>query len=143
MDELEIKIKELTPGCMPTVLENGDWIDLHAAVDVDLQPGERTKIPLGVAMELPKGYEAYVLPRSSTAIKYGILLANSQGVIDNSYCGDGDEWSFLALAFEPCSIAKGTRIAQFRIVKNQPPVKLTKVDTLGNENRGGYGSTGV
>lgn len=143
MDELEIKIKELTPGCMPTVHENGDWIDLHAAVDVDLQPGELTKIPLGVAMELPKGYEAYVLPRSSTPLNYGILLANSQGVIDNSYCGDGDEWSFLALAFEPHFIAKGDRIAQFRIVKNQPPVKLTKVDTLGNENRGGYGSTGV
>jgi dUTP pyrophosphatase len=93
-------------------------------------------------MELPEGYEAILAPRSSTH-KYGILCANSIGIIDESYKGDNDEWHFPAYAVRDTYITKNTRIAQFRIIKHQPEITLVEVDTLGNENRGGIGSTGT
>lgn len=99
-------------------------------------------IPLGVAMELPHGYEALVAPRSSTFRKYGVILANSLGVIDESYKGDNDEWHFLAYAVRDTVIHKNERICQFRIIKHQPLILLKEVDHLGNEDRGGIGSTG-
>lgn len=120
----------------------GDWIDLRAAEDVILYAGEYKAIPLGVAMELPEGYEALVAPRSSTFKKHGILLANSIGVIDESYKGDNDQWHFPALATRGGKIQKNERICQFRIIKHQPPIVLLEVDSLGNTNRGGLGSTG-
>lgn len=120
----------------------GDWIDLRAAEDVTLKAGEYRMIPLGVAMELPKGYEALVAPRSSTFKNYGILLANSIGIIDESYKGDNDEWNFLAYATRDTVILKGDRICQFRIIKHQPRIQFLKVDRLGNRDRGGIGSTG-
>lgn len=120
----------------------GDWIDLRTAETVEMKQGEYKAISLGVSMELPEGYEAHVLPRSSTFKKYGILLVNSMGVIDNTYCGDGDVWSFPALAMRDTVIQKGERIAQFRIMKNQPEIEFLEVEELGNENRGGLGSTG-
>lgn len=123
-------------------INKGDWIDLYCAKTTRLIRGEYTQIPLGVSMELPKGYEAYVLPRSSTYQKYGILMTNGMGVIDNSYCGDDDEWKFPALAVRDTTITRGERIAQFRIVKNQPNIKFVSRETLGNINRGGFGSTG-
>ena len=124
------------------LLECGDWIDLRAAEDVEIKAGNYKMIPLGVAMELPKGYEAFMLPRSSTFKKYGVILANSMGVIDESYCGDSDEWNFLAYALKDTVIPKNERICQFRIVEHQPKVNLVEVVTLGNKNRGGIGSTG-
>ena len=120
----------------------GDWIDLRAAEDTYLSEGEFHLIPLGVAMELPEGYEALVAPRSSTFKKYGILLANSIGVIDESYKGDGDEWHFPALALRDTFIGKNERICQFRIIAHQPMIHLKEVESLGNEDRGGIGSTG-
>jgi dUTP pyrophosphatase len=99
-------------------------------------------IPLGVAMELPMGYEALVAPRSSTFNKYGIILVNSIGVIDESYHGDGDEWHFLAYAICDTYIPKNERICQFRIIEHQPDVEMVEVETLGNADRGGIGSTG-
>lgn len=123
-------------------IEVGDWTDLRCAEDVELKAGEYKMIPLGVAMELPKGYEALVAPRSSTFKKYGVILVNSIGVIDESYCGDGDEWNFLAYALRDTKIPKNERICQFRIIEHQPQVKLIKTDFLGNSNRGGIGSTG-
>ena len=120
----------------------GDWIDLRAAEDVILYAGEYKAIPLGVAMELPEGYEALVAPRSSTFKKHGILLANSIGVIDESYKGDNDQWHFPALATRGGKIQKNERICQFRIIKHQPPIVLLEVDSLSNTNRGGLGSTG-
>ena len=99
-------------------------------------------IPLGVAMELPHGYEALVAPRSSTFKKYGIQLANSVGIIDESYKGDNDEWNFLAYATQDCHIHKNERICQFRIIQHQPLIQLVEVDHLGNDDRGGIGSTG-
>lgn len=120
----------------------GDWIDLRAAETVEMKAGEFKMIPLGVAMELPKGYEALVVPRSSTFKRYGIILANSIGIIDESYKGDDDEWNFLAYAMRDTEIKKNERICQFRIIGHQPEIEIKEVDTLGNANRGGIGSTG-
>lgn len=120
----------------------GDWIDLRAAEDVMIDSGQFKLIPLGVAMELPQGYEALVAPRSSTFKKLGIILANSIGIIDESYKGDGDEWRFPAYAVKDTFIHKNERICQFRIIKHQPMIHLMEVDHLGNEDRGGIGSTG-
>lgn len=138
----EIKIKYLRDiekiGCLAV----GDWIDLRAAEDVTMQAGEYVAIPLGVAMELPAGYEALVAPRSSTFKKYGVLLANSIGIIDESFKGDNDEWHFLAYAVRDTVIPKNERICQFRIIEHQPKIGLIEVETLGNPDRGGIGSTG-
>jgi dUTP pyrophosphatase len=120
----------------------GDWIDLRAAEDVIMKAGEYRMIPLGVAMELPKGYEALVAPRSSTFSKYGVILANSIGIIDESYKGDNDEWNFLAYAICDTKIRKNERICQFRIIQHQPLIHLEEVETLGNADRKGIGSTG-
>ena len=121
----------------------GDWIDLRAAETVEIPAGRYALIPLGVGMILPRGYEAHVLPRSSTPSKFGIVMANSMGVIDNSYSGDGDEWKFPAVAFRDTVIKKGERIAQFRIMKNQPKLRIRQVLRLRDVSRGGIGSTGT
>ena len=139
---MNIKIKYVRDVEPIKLLECGDWIDLRAAEDVELKAGEYKMIPLGVAMELPKGYEALMLPRSSTFKKYCVILANSMGVIDESYCGDSDEWNFLAYALKDTKIPKNERICQFRILEHQPAVTMVEVETLGNKNRGGIGSTG-
>lgn len=159
---MNIKVLEKTKGCMPEIIKEGDWIDLKTARKIELKApaveGEgfsTALIPLGIAMKLPKGYEAHVLPRSSTFKKYGIIMTNSQGIIDNSYCGNDDEWKFPAMAFKEIVIPKGTRIAQFRIVLSQKAtiwqkikhmfsshIKLQKVESLSWNNRGGFGSTG-
>jgi dUTP pyrophosphatase len=120
-----------------------DWIDLRAAEKVTLKKGEIRRISLGISMQLPENYEAHILPRSSAPEKFGIIMAHSQGIIDNSYCGDDDVWSFLALAIRDTTIYVNDRIAQFRIYQNQPSISFVPVNTLGNPNRGGFGSTGV
>lgn len=137
-----IKIKYLRDIEKIKEIAVGDWIDLRAAEDVAIKAGEYKMIPLGVAMELPTGYEALVAPRSSTFRKYGVLLANSIGVIDEAYKGDNDEWNFLAYAVRDTVIPKNERICQFRIIEHQPTVMFYEVDTLGNPDRGGIGSTG-
>jgi dUTP pyrophosphatase len=120
----------------------GDWIDLRCAEETDMKAGEYKMIPLGVAMELPHGYEALVAPRSSTFKKYGVILANSIGIIDEAYKGDNDEWNFLAYAMRDTKIRKNERICQFRIIRHQPLIHLEEVESLGNPDRGGIGSTG-
>lgn len=120
----------------------GDWIDLCAAESVELKKGEFALISLGVGMKLPEGYEAWVVPRSSTFKNFGVLQTNSFGVIDNSYCGDEDCWMFPALAVRDTVIKKGDRICQFRIAKNQPVIEFEEVEHLADVNRGGFGSTG-
>lgn len=139
---LEIKIKYLRDIQKIEKINVGDWIDLRCAEDTFIDGGRYTQIPLGVAMELPQGYEALVAPRSSAYRKYGVLMANSIGIVDESYKGDGDEWNFLAYATRDTIIRKNDRICQFRIIKHQPLFILKEVDHLGNENRGGIGSTG-
>lgn len=140
---MQIKIKYLTDIEKIEKIEVGDMIDLRCAEDIEMHKGEFKLIPLGVAMELPEGYEAHVYPRSSTFKKHKILLSNSVGVIDCSYNGDGDQWQFPAYAMEDTFIPKNTRICQFRIFENQPDIELVEVESLGNENRGGIGSTGL
>ena len=137
-----IKIKYLRDIEKIKRFDTGDWIDLRAAETVTMQAGEYRMIPLGVAIELPHGYEALVAPRSSTFKKYGVILTNSIGVIDESYKGDNDEWHFLAYAMRDTVIHKNERICQFRIIRHQPMIHLEEVETLGNADRGGIGSTG-
>lgn len=127
---------------LPEAIENGDWIDLRSAETVTMEAGEYRVISLGISMKLPDGYEAHVVPRSSTFKKWGILLVNSTGIIDNSYCGADDIWGFPALAFRKTKIHEGDRICQFRIVKKQPDIKFVKDSLEDNKNRGGFGSTG-
>lgn len=138
-----IKVKYFVSGLDPIQkISVGDWIDLRAGETVTLKKGEYYLIRLGVGMILPDGYEALVLPRSSTPYKFGIMVANSMGVIDNSYCGDADEWRFPAIAIRDTTIKKGDRIAQFRIVENQPKLYFETVSNLKAKSRGGIGSTG-
>lgn len=124
-------------------LPQGDWIDLRTAEAVELKAGEFRLLPLGVAMRLPEGYEAHMVPRSSLYKKYGILQANHCGIIDNSYCGDGDQWMFPALAMRDTRIPRNERICQFRIQKVQPALRFVEVEHLSPVDRGGFGSTDV
>lgn len=123
----------------------GEWYDLRCAKDVTMWQGDFAKISLGVAIELPEGFEAIVAPRSSTFDKYGIIMTNGIGIIDNAYCGDNDTWRFPAykLKGQPVTIKQNERIAQFRILYHQPACDIIRVDSLNNENRGGFGSTGT
>ena len=120
-----------------------DWIDLRAAEDVELKAGEFKLISLGVSMELPKGYEAYIVARSSTFKNFGIIQTNHHAIIDESYCGDNDIWKYPAYALRDTIIHKNDRICQFRIEKHQPTIKFEEVEYLGNADRKGIGSTGV
>ena len=139
---LEIKIKYYTDIEKVEQISVGDWIDLRAAEDVSMVVGDFKLIPLGIAMQLPEGYEAHVVPRTSTYKKWKIIQANHMGVIDESYCGDNDQWMFPAIALENTIIHKGDRICQFRIMEHQPELRFVEVSKLGNEDRGGFGSTG-
>ena len=107
-----------------------------------MQAGEFRLLPLGVAIALPAGYEAHVVPRSSTFKNFGIIQTNHMGVIDESYCGDGDQWYMPAYALRDTVIEEGSRICQFRILRHQPPITFEAVDNLGGPDRGGIGSTG-
>lgn len=140
---MEIKIKYFTDIEKIGKIEKGDWIDLRAAEDVTLKAGEFKLIPLGVAMELPHGYEAHIVPRSSTYKKFGIIQTNHQAVIDESYCGDNDQWLYPAYALRDTEIKKNDRICQFRIMEKQPTLDFIEVETLDNKDRGGFGSTGT
>lgn len=177
---MTIKVLEKTAGCFPVEFEVGDWLDLYTAEDITLQapqanklhkrnqhkndsPEIRTRdvdfdwtlIPLGVAMEAPKGMECHLLPRSSTFKKFGLMQTNSEGIIDRSFASNKDEWKLPVVATRKITIPKGTRIAQFRLVPSQKAtvwqklkwlfsngVKLKKVEYLNNPERNGFGSTG-
>lgn len=119
-----------------------DWIDLRCAEETQLKAGEFKLIPLGVAMELPKGYEAHVVPRSSTFKNFGILQTNHMGVIDETYCGDNDQWFMPVIAVRDTVIHVNDRICQFRIMEHQPKILFEETTEFGNKDRGGHGSTG-
>jgi dUTP pyrophosphatase len=142
---MEIKIKYFTDKIDKLCYVDGksDWIDLRAAETVELKAGEFKLIPLGVAMQLPVGYEAHVVPRSSTFKNFGIIQTNSQGVIDETYCGANDQWFFPAYALRDTVINANDRICQFRIMEHQPKLVFIFDSLEGNTDRGGHGSTGT
>ena len=140
---LEIKVKYFTDIEPLKFIENkSDWYDLRSAEEIEMKAGEFKLIKLGVAIQLPAGYEAIVAPRSSTFKNYGIIQANSIGVIDESYCGDNDQWMMPAIALRDTVIHKNDRICQFRIIAHQPTHTITTVEKLEGPDRGGIGSTG-
>lgn len=143
MKDRTIRIKYFDSD-MPRLekIDVGDWIDLRSAEDIFIPAGGLAKIPLGIAMELPEGCEALIVPRGSTYKNYKILQVNTPGVVDESYKGDGDEWFVPMLAMEDTRIPKYSRICQFRIQKKQPHIDFVEVEHLYNPDRGGYGSTG-
>ena len=124
-------------------IENGDWIDLRAAETVEMHKGDFKLIKLGIGMKLPEGYEAHMVPRSSTYKNFGIIQTNHMAVIDESYCGEEDQWRYPAYALRDTVIEKNTRICQFRICKKQPEIEFVEVDRLDEVSRGGIGSTGI
>lgn len=141
---MEIRIKYLSDAIERLCYVEGksDWIDLRAAESVTMRAGEFRLIPLGVAIELPAGYEAHIVPRSSTFKHFGIIQVNSMGVVDETYCGDNDQWFFPAYALRDTEIAVNDRICQFRIMEHQPCLTFREVGSLGHPDRGGHGSTG-
>lgn len=172
--KLKIKVKVLTEGCMPEINPSGDWIDLRAAQDMDIRAAQAgvqyqenneryrdvaipvTYIPLGVAMELPQGFEAIIASRSSGPKKLKVFIPSGQGIVDNVYNGNDDQWHYVASPMENASIEKGDRICQFRIQLSQKAtmwqklkwlfssgIKLVEVNDLGGKNRGGFGTSGV
>lgn len=140
---LEVKVKYFTDIEKIIKIKKGDWIDLRAAEDVELKAGEFKLINLGVGMILPDGYEAHIVPRSSTFLKFGVIQANHCGIIDNSYSGDNDQWKFPAIALRNTKIHKNDRICQFRLMKKMEDVTLEEVEHLNERDRGGFGSTGT
>lgn len=145
---MDIKIKYFNADPIKLVdIEEGDWIDIPLPQSLNLLGDPEKKVPLGIAMQLPKGYEAHVIPRSSTFKNWGLIQSNHLGVVDNSYNGPNDQW------FWPCYVLtnrtrhnfvpKGTRLCQFRIIKKQPKITFTESDLEQNEDRGGHGSTGL
>ena len=119
-----------------------DWIDLRVAEDMVIRKGECRLIPLGVVIELPQGYEAHVVPRSSTFRNFGLIQANSFGVVDESYCGNEDQWYVPMFAVRDTEVHVNDRICQFRIMEHQPEIIFEETDWLSGENRGGFGTTG-
>lgn len=171
--KLKIKVLVKVPECMPKIFGKGEWIDLSTAEDTSFRApqagvqkqveNEKVRdvifdfklISLGVAMQLPEGFEAIIAPRSSTFCKYGIVQSNGVGIIDGSYCGNNDIWKFGAIAFNRVKIPKGTRICQFRLAISQKAtlwqrikwmlcnrIELVPVKELDNPDRKGFGSTG-
>lgn len=141
----EIKIKYLNDDITRLEYIDGksDWIDLRAAEEVELKAGEFKLIHLGLAMQLPEGYEAHIVPRSSTFKKWGIIQTNHCGIVDNSYCGPNDWWRMPVFALRDTKIEVNDRICQFRIQKNQPTLVFNEVEEMEANNRGGFGSTGT
>ena len=124
-------------------IDKGDWIDLRANETISLRKGDFRLIPLGVGMKLPEGYEAHIVPRSSTFKNWGILQTNSTGIIDNSYSGNNDQWLMSVFATRDTIIQRNDRICQFRVVEKQPMIGFDTVDILDDVDRGGFGSSGV
>lgn len=142
METIQIQYLDNTIEKLAYIDGKSDWIDLRSAVDVELKAGEFKLIHLGIAMKLPEGYEAHVVPRSSTYKNFGIIQTNHCGIIDSSYCGPNDYWYMPAYALRDTVIHKNDRICQFRIEKNQPKLVFDEVNELSGANRGGIGSTG-
>ena len=142
MQQIRIQYLDATIKRLEYIDGKSDWIDLRAAEDVNLKQGEFRLIHLGVAMQLPKGYEAHIVPRSSSFKNYGIIQTNHMGVIDETYAGPNDWWRMPVLAVRDTQIRKNDRICQFRIMEHQPMIQFERVEALDGADRGGFGSTG-
>ena len=142
---MEVKIKYFSDRIekIKYIAGKSDWMDLRCAEDIELKAGDFRLIPLGVGMKLPEGYEAHVVPRSSTFKNFGLLQVNSMGIVDESYCGDNDQWFWPALATRDVTVHVNDRICQFRIMEHQPAFDFVEVEKLGENDRGGFGSTGI
>ena len=142
---MEVKIKYFTDKIdkIKYIAGKSDWMDLRCAEDIELKAGDFRLIPLGVGMKLPEGYEAHVVPRSSTFKNFGLIQVNSMGIVDESYCGDNDQWFWPALATRDVTVHVNDRICQFRIMEHQPAFNFVEVEKLGENDRGGFGSTGI
>lgn len=141
---MQIKIKYHVPELEKIqIISIGNWIDLRAAETVTMQAGDDRLISLGVSMQLPDGYEAHIVPRSSTFKNFGVMQANSMGIVDSSYAGENDIWKFWAIAVRETKIEFNSRICQFRLMPVQTPLEFVEVDTMGKSSRGGFGSTGT
>jgi len=143
MERIKIKYLNRDVKRLEYIDGKSDWIDLRSAERVELKAGEYRLIHLGVAMQLPEGYEAHIVPRSSTFKNYGIIQTNHLGVVDNQYCGPNDWWHMPVYAVRDTVIEAGDRICQFRIQKNQPAIEFEETDELEAQDRGGFGSTGT
>ena len=143
-DNISIEVKYHNPDLIPiNFIENGDWIDLRAAKEYKLFKGDFVLIDLGISVKLPEGYEAHIVPRSSSFKKWGIIQTNGIGIIDNSYCGENDIWMMPVFVIKGSDIHVNDRVCQFRIVKKMPNnIKINTVEHLSSKDRGGFGSTG-
>ena len=141
-EQIKIQYKDDTIERLKYIDGKSDWIDLRAAEKIELKQGEFKLIPLGVAMQLPEGYEAHIVPRSSTYKNFGIIQTNHTRIVDETYCGPNDWWYMPAYALRDTVIEKNDRICQFRIEKHQPQVVFEEVQALTGQDRGGIGSTG-
>jgi len=138
-----INIKYLPNAHLLEQVNWGSWIDLYTYEETILKRGEQRYINLGIAMQLPDGYEAIMAPRSSTYKNWGLIQTNSIGIIDSTYCGDNDIWMFPVYAFKDITIPKNTRLCQFRIQKEQPKINFNRVEALNNPDRNGLGHSGL
>lgn len=143
MEKLKVKYFDGSMDKLSYIEGKSDWIDLRASETIHLNKGDSALIPLGVAIALPKGYEAYIAPRSSTFKNYGLIQTNSIGIIDCSYCGDNDMWKMPVYATKDTVVNKNDRICQFRIQRNQSVLEFEECTSLGGADRGGFGSTGI
>ncbi|MEO2508051.1 deoxyuridine 5'-triphosphate nucleotidohydrolase [Clostridium paraputrificum] len=152
---MKIRIKYFEESTKLKKIAKGNWIDVYANKDVFVKVNERAMIPLGFALELPRGWEAHLAPRSSTFKTWGIIQTNSVGVVDDTYIGDNDQWHMPVYCLEGKGtelidgeeikgtwIRKGDKIAQFRIMEVMPEIEFYEVESFGNSDRGGFGSTG-
>lgn len=152
---MKIRIKYFEESTKLKKIAKGNWIDVYANKDVFVKVNERAMIPLGVALELPRGWEAHLAPRSSTFKTWGIIQTNSVGIVDDTYIGDNDQWHMPVYCLEGKGtelidgeeikgtwIRKGDKIAQFRIMEVMPEIEFDEVESFGNSDRGGFGSTG-
>ena len=152
---MKIRIKYFEESTKLKKIAKGNWIDVYANKDVFVTVNERAMIPLGFALELPSGWEAHLAPRSSTFKTWGIIQTNSVGVVDDTYIGDNDQWYMPVYCLEGKNIElidgvevkgtwirKGDKIAQFRIMEVMPEIEFDEVESFGNSDRGGFGSTG-
>lgn len=156
MIRLNIRIKYFDGAVRLKKIAKGNWIDVYANKDIFIKHNERAMIPLGFALELPKGWEAHLAPRSSTFKSWGIIQTNGVGVVDDTYIGDNDQWHMPVYCLVPKDvqvvegkeekgtfIKKGDKIGQFRIMEVMPQIEFEEVESFGNCDRGGFGTTGT